>query len=124
RIEAVARTPIMGFRDDIVVRIRPAEDGARVDIRSASRYGRHDFGANASRVRSLSEDVDDIAGAEKPKPKPPPKPAPQKGPAPRAPRRRGRGNRSSPGAARAFAARPCSRSWRRRAAPPPWSTTP
>jgi len=82
RIEAVARTPIMGFRDDIVVRVRPAEDGARVDMRSASRYGRHDFGANASRIRSLSEDIDDIAGAEKPKPKPPPKPVPKKGPAP------------------------------------------
>jgi uncharacterized protein (DUF1499 family) len=87
RIEAVARTPIMGFRDDIVVRVRPAEDGARVDMRSASRYGRHDFGANASRVRSLSEDIDDVAGAEKPKPKPAPKPAPKKGTQPPASRR-------------------------------------
>jgi len=78
RIEAVARTPIMGFRDDIVVRVRAAEDGARVDIRSASRYGLHDFGANASRIRSLSDDIDDLAGAEKPKPKAPPKPVPKK----------------------------------------------
>src|SRR5438552_2154689 len=38
-IEAVARTPIVGFRDDVVVRIHPAEDGTRVDMRSASRYG-------------------------------------------------------------------------------------
>jgi uncharacterized protein (DUF1499 family) len=79
RIEAVARTPIMGFRDDIVVRVRAAEDGARVDMRSASRYGRHDFGANASRLRSLSSDIDDLAGTEKAKPKPPPQPAPKKG---------------------------------------------
>jgi uncharacterized protein (DUF1499 family) len=78
RIEAVARTPIMGFRDDIVVRVRAAEDGARIDMRSASRYGVHDFGANASRLRSLSSDIDDLAGAEKAKPKPPPKPAPKK----------------------------------------------
>jgi len=78
RIEAVARTPIMGFRDDIVVRVRAAEDGARVDFRSASRYGVHDFGANASRIRSLSDDIDDLAGAEKPKPKAPPKPVPKK----------------------------------------------
>jgi uncharacterized protein (DUF1499 family) len=78
RIEAVARTPIMGFRDDIVVRVRAAEDGARIDMRSASRYGQHDFGANASRLRSLSNDIDDLAGAEKAKPKPPPKPAPKK----------------------------------------------
>jgi uncharacterized protein (DUF1499 family) len=79
RIEAVARTPIMGFRDDIVVRVRAAEDGARIDMRSASRYGQHDFGANASRIRSLSEDIDDLAGAEKPKPKTPPKAPPKKG---------------------------------------------
>jgi uncharacterized protein (DUF1499 family) len=78
RIEAVARTPLMGFRDDIVVRVRAAEDGARIDMRSASRYGVHDFGANASRLRSLSSDIDDLAGAEKAKPKPPPKPAPKK----------------------------------------------
>ena len=65
-IEAVARSPIMGFRDDIVVRIRPVGQGARVDVRSASRYGRHDFGTNASRVRALISDIDDLAGNEKP----------------------------------------------------------
>ena len=82
RIEAVARTPLMGFRDDIVVRVRAAEDGARVDVRSASRYGQHDFGANASRIHSLNEDIDDVAGIEKSKSKlkPPPKAAaPKKG---------------------------------------------
>jgi uncharacterized protein (DUF1499 family) len=57
-IEAVARTPIMGFRDDVAVRVRPDGDGARIDIRSASRYGRHDFGTNAARIRSLLEDID------------------------------------------------------------------
>jgi uncharacterized protein (DUF1499 family) len=66
RIEAVARTPIMGFRDDVVVRIRPDPDGARVDIRSASRYGRHDFGTNASRIASLSEAIDDTIDSLKP----------------------------------------------------------
>jgi uncharacterized protein (DUF1499 family) len=58
-IEAVARTPIMGFRDDIAIRVRPNGEGARIDARSASRYGRHDFGTNAARIRSLLEDVDD-----------------------------------------------------------------
>jgi uncharacterized protein (DUF1499 family) len=65
-IEAVARTPIMGFRDDIAVRVRPVGQGARVDVRSASRYGRHDFGTNATRVRALISDIDDLAGNEKP----------------------------------------------------------
>ena len=59
-IEAIARTPILSFRDDVVVRVRPTPDGARIDVRSASRYGRHDLGANAARVRALIDDVDDI----------------------------------------------------------------
>jgi uncharacterized protein (DUF1499 family) len=66
RIEAVARTPILGFRDDVVVRIRPDPDGARVDIRSSSRYGRHDFGTNASRVALLLEAIDDAIDSLKP----------------------------------------------------------
>lgn len=79
-IEAVARTPIMGFRDDVVVRIRPAQEGARVDLRSASRYGRSDLGANASRVRALIDDIDDSAGSEEQKKK---KPVPVQAPAPK-----------------------------------------
>jgi uncharacterized protein (DUF1499 family) len=83
-IEAVAQTLIMGFRDDVVVRISPLAQGSRVDVRSASRYGLHDFGANASRVRALLEDIDDAAGnAPVPRPepeKPDKKPAPKKQP--------------------------------------------
>jgi len=60
QIELVARTPIMGFRDDVAIRIRPDPEGARIDVRSASRYGRHDLGANASRIRSLLEDIDEF----------------------------------------------------------------
>ena len=76
-IEAVARTPILGFRDDVVVRIRPTIDGARIDVRSASRYGRHDLGTNAKRVRSLIEDIDDVLSTPPPQKKsaPPPRPA-------------------------------------------------
>lgn len=65
-IEAVARTPVMGFRDDIAVRIRAVGQGTRVDVRSASRYGRHDFGTNAARVRALLDDIDDLADTDKP----------------------------------------------------------
>jgi len=60
QIELVARTAIMGFRDDVAIRIRVDPEGARIDVRSASRYGRHDFGANASRIRGLLEDIDDL----------------------------------------------------------------
>jgi len=81
-IEAVARTPILGFRDDLVVRIRPTGDGARIDVRSASRYGRHDLGTNASRVRNLLGDIDDVLAApRKPTPSPPPAPANKNQPA-------------------------------------------
>jgi uncharacterized protein (DUF1499 family) len=64
QIEAVARTPVMGFRDDVSIRIRPDDDGSKIDVRSASRYGRHDFGGNASRIRSLLEDIEARADTE------------------------------------------------------------
>jgi hypothetical protein len=65
-IEAIARTPILGFRDDLVVRVRATTDGTRIDVRSASRYGRHDFGTNAARVRKLISDIDDVLAAPQP----------------------------------------------------------
>jgi Protein of unknown function (DUF1499) len=72
RIEAVARTPILGFADDVVVRVRPDGNGSRIDARSSSRYGSFDFGANAIRVRALMEDIDDALGNQKPeRPAPP-----------------------------------------------------
>ncbi len=59
-IEAVARSLILGFREDVVVRVRATNDGTRIDARSASRYGRNDLGSNATRVRNLISDIDDI----------------------------------------------------------------
>lgn len=53
RIEAVARTPVMGFREDITIRVRSADRGVRIDMRSASRYGQHDFGSNARRIEKF-----------------------------------------------------------------------
>jgi uncharacterized protein (DUF1499 family) len=74
-IEAVARTPIMGFRDDVVIRIRASGDDTRVDIRSASRYGPHDLGANAARVAALIDEIEAAVNALPParrQPEPPP----------------------------------------------------
>jgi hypothetical protein len=62
-IEAVARSLILGFREDVVVRIRATNDGTRIDARSASRYGRNDLGSNATRVRNLMSDIDDVLSA-------------------------------------------------------------
>ncbi|HUP44937.1 MAG TPA: DUF1499 domain-containing protein [Thermoanaerobaculia bacterium] len=50
-VEATATTAWFGFRDDVVIRVRPAEGGSRVDVRSTSRVGRSDAGANAGRIR-------------------------------------------------------------------------
>jgi hypothetical protein len=74
-IEAIAFTPILSFRDDVVVRVRATPDGARIDVRSASRYGSHDLGANAERVRALIGDIDDVLSRPAPEKKPMPQPA-------------------------------------------------
>jgi uncharacterized protein (DUF1499 family) len=53
RIEATATTFWFGFKDDVVVRILPAPEGSRVDVRSLSRVGVSDVGTNAKRVRDF-----------------------------------------------------------------------
>ena len=51
-LEAVATSRLFHFQDDVVVRVRPEGDGAsRVDVRSKSRVGKGDLGANAARIR-------------------------------------------------------------------------
>ena len=47
----LARTPVLRFEDDVVVRLRrPSNDETTVDVRSAGRFGSHDFGSNAARI--------------------------------------------------------------------------
>ncbi|WFU30945.1 DUF1499 domain-containing protein [Bradyrhizobium brasilense] len=68
RIEAVARTPIMGFREDVSIRVTPDDEDSRVDIRSASRYFDTDLGSNAARVKKLIEDLNTAAENDNAKP--------------------------------------------------------
>jgi hypothetical protein len=68
RIEAVARTPIMGFREDISIRVTSDDEDSRVDIRSASRYFESDLGSNAARVRKLIDDLNSAADNDSLKP--------------------------------------------------------
>ena len=56
-IEATERSFVFGLLDDISIRIRPEGNGARVDIRSAARYPRLDFGRNAGRVRDIARSL-------------------------------------------------------------------
>ncbi|MEE4110150.1 MAG: DUF1499 domain-containing protein, partial [Halieaceae bacterium] len=51
RIEATDTTFWFGFKDDVVIRIEAAGSGSRLDMRSKSRVGRSDVGANAERIR-------------------------------------------------------------------------
>lgn len=50
QVEAVATTFWFGFKDDVVVRVRPTATGSVVDVRSVSRVGVSDLGANARRI--------------------------------------------------------------------------
>ena len=68
RIEAVARTPNMGFREDVSIRVTPDDEDSRVDIRSASRYFDADLGSNAARVKKLIEDLNSAAENDNAKP--------------------------------------------------------
>ena len=81
RIEAVARTPIMGFREDVSIRVVPDGDDSRVDIRSASRYFDSDFGSNAARVKKFIDDLNTAADADALKPVKKTPVAPPKAPA-------------------------------------------
>ena len=59
RFEATATRTLFGFEDDIVLRVKPTEtgEGSIVDMRSVSRVGVSDLGANAERVRSFLADL-------------------------------------------------------------------
>lgn len=57
RIEATDRTLVLGFTDDVIVQVKGDDAHAIIDARSVSRYGLHDLGANAKRIRKLFDEV-------------------------------------------------------------------
>ena len=56
-VDAIARGLLLGFPNDITIRIRPLAGQTRIDIRSVSRVGRHDFGANAQRILTFADEL-------------------------------------------------------------------
>lgn len=58
RIDATETTFWYGFKDDILIRVRPDEAGVRIDVRSVSRVGLSDLGVNAKRVRDLLDELE------------------------------------------------------------------
>jgi len=57
RIEATATSRLFHFVDDIVIRVRPDAGGSRIDLRSRSRVGQSDLGANAARIRAYTAEM-------------------------------------------------------------------
>lgn len=67
-IEFTDTTLILGFADDIAIRVMEDEGGSSIDVRSASRFGHNDFGGNAERVRIILNEI--VARLEATVPKP------------------------------------------------------
>ncbi|MEM9302082.1 MAG: DUF1499 domain-containing protein [Pseudomonadota bacterium] len=57
RIEATDTTFWFGFKDDVVIRIRGDRAGSVIDVRSKSRVGGSDIGANAARIERYLEEL-------------------------------------------------------------------
>jgi len=56
-LDFLDKTRLMGFDVDVTVRLHPLAGQTRIDVRSASRYGRHDFGSNANRISTFAEEL-------------------------------------------------------------------
>ncbi|MDG2307347.1 MAG: DUF1499 domain-containing protein [Candidatus Binatia bacterium] len=59
RIEAVVVTRVFGFKDDVAIRVRSDGTASRLDMRSKSRDGRGDIGANSARIRAYLASIGD-----------------------------------------------------------------
>lgn len=61
-IDATEESFWFGFKDDIMIRIRSEGEGTRIDIRSTSRVGLSDLGANSKRIRNLLDEIETRLG--------------------------------------------------------------
>ena len=57
-IEAVASSPVFGFKNDIAIQIVSEAEATLVDMRASSRFGAHDFGYNAKIIEKFLADLD------------------------------------------------------------------
>ena len=57
-VDFLVQTRLLGFDEDATVRLRPMADQTQIDLRAASRHGRHDFGANARRIEDFVEELE------------------------------------------------------------------
>ncbi|MEL7429505.1 MAG: DUF1499 domain-containing protein [Pseudomonadota bacterium] len=57
-VEFLERTPVLGFENDVIVRIISEDENTLVDVRASSRWGRHDFGYNAKLIERFLKQLD------------------------------------------------------------------
>lgn len=57
QIEAIAMSRVFGFEDEVAIRVSETDTGARIDMRSRSRLGQIDRGANARRIEAYLADL-------------------------------------------------------------------
>ena len=67
-LRAVRTTRLFRFRDDVMARVYPDPDGARVELTSASRLGKGDLGQNPRNLKELLRAVDREMNAPGPSP--------------------------------------------------------
>ncbi len=56
-LEAVVTTPLLKFKDDVAIEVRPTSSGSTLHMRSKSRVGRGDLGTNAARIRDFLDRI-------------------------------------------------------------------
>jgi uncharacterized protein (DUF1499 family) len=61
RIDAISTTFLFRFPADITIRIKPGANDTSIDLRSVSRYGRHDFGRNAELIRNFTREIESVS---------------------------------------------------------------
>jgi len=57
QIEAIATSPLFAFQDEVALRLVPEGEETRIDMRSRSRLGQIDRGANARRIKTFLSDL-------------------------------------------------------------------
>lgn len=57
-IQAIAKTRIFRFKDDVTIRVRREGGRTRVSVRSKSRIGQADFGQNARNIQLFLRELD------------------------------------------------------------------
>ena len=63
-IDAIIRSPVFGLPSDLTIRLRPLPGQTRVDIRTATRFGAHDFGEGARRIAQLADELQDASDSK------------------------------------------------------------